>query len=86
MRIEVTAQDIRKGKKSNCMRCPVALAVKRLLPGHEVWADSLSIDVWTHDEYRRVATTPKKVATFMDRFDTGQPVKPFTFTMKEVKP
>ena len=48
VRIEVTAKDIREGKRGQCKYCPVALAVKRRFPDAacRVWGPAAT------DEYR----------------------------------
>jgi hypothetical protein len=78
--VHVTQDDIRDGQAGVCRECPVALAIKRALPG---------IDV--HVSYERVSLggprrqellcTPDAVQEFIGRFDSALPVEPFGFTL-----
>jgi hypothetical protein len=87
VRVEVTAEDIAKGERAECGRCPVALACKRVLPGARVMVDGCSIDFtlkpagegewddWTSIE------APAEVDAFIQAFDDGHPVAPFAFDL-----
>ncbi len=75
--IKVTKTGIAKGKKGDGAYCPVARAMravgfKKVLAGKV----NLSYAVPSGEEY---ITTPREVTKFMQEFDSGQPVKPFTF-------
>ena len=87
MRIEVTLEDINKGKRDNCRKCPVALAVQRVMPpGYKADIDQDYISYLDKAGiYHILCNAPAKVTTFIKRFDAGKPVKPFTFTIKEAK-
>ena len=77
VRVEVTAQDIADGKRRISTRCPIALAARR----------ALECDVracWGILELPegRSAGMTKKCNTFIRRFDSGETVKPFSFTVQ----
>lgn len=73
LKIDVTQNDINCGKRRRCTKCPVALAVRRVL-GEPVKVQSFSI----HYKSRRIAMS-RKVEDFVRRFDERQPVRPFSF-------
>ena len=81
VRIEVMQEDIDKGERTACEFCPVARAVCRALGERLGYAkvDGFSIDlgVWPEEEYR----TPAVVNAFIERFDAGEPVEPFSFLL-----
>jgi hypothetical protein len=86
MRIDVTADDIRRGKMEDCCRCPVALAAARafgltttgswLTSPVRVFPSSLAI------EEKDLIRLPPGVAAFICAFDMGMPVAPFFFELE----
>jgi hypothetical protein len=76
IRISVTAKDIAAGARNDCTACPIALAMRRAGLS-EPWARPGNL-FWERD---RSAETPDVAADFMKRFDDGEPVKPFRFTI-----
>lgn len=75
-KIDVKMIDIRKGKTASYDKCAVALALDRKCKNgyNGVTADQLTfngIDV----------PTPARVTKFIERFDAGWPVKPFSFNI-----
>lgn len=83
VRINVTAKDIARGCRRDGTACPVFFACDRRLKGMIVVGD------WVCMKGFSVAT-PGRVDEFIDAFDSGKPVKPFSFTIdvpaKFVKP
>jgi len=76
MRIFVTAKDIREGAKSACEACPVARAIKRRVTCRVVVGMGfISFGL------KSSVLTPTQVANFIDRFDGGKKVKPFSFLL-----
>jgi hypothetical protein len=74
--IKVTDEDIATGVKGNSEKCPIGLAMTR--QGIEI-GDGI---VTVLDENNKA-----KVFAFMEKFDAGQTVAPFEFTMRtETKP
>lgn len=78
MSVKVTREDIRHGVPDSPASCPVALAIARAQGGGVATlyhSDILST--------RGVFDTPERVAVWMSDFDYGNPVRPFTFTLKK---
>ncbi len=76
--ISITQADIEEGKPYNCQYCPVALAVSRAFgcAQNAVSVDGVFLSVGEQD-YR----TPALVNEFIQAFDDGAKVIPFTFTL-----
>lgn len=76
LRVEVTADDIKRGKKNEPEHCPIARAIDRLYPGNEVSVndDTAEIDDCTF-------SLPLIAERFVSRFDAGEKVKPFKFVL-----
>jgi hypothetical protein len=78
--VDVTLEDIRNGIKGDCGRCPVALALSRVIP--EDHLAGVGATEWTvYDAaYRAVAsgTLPDAVCDFIASFDAGDHVMPFS--------
>lgn len=74
-KIRVTEDDILRGKKDDCRACPVALALRRLFPTAEVYNNEVAV------QEREWRDLPDKVMLFIEEFDGGRPVLPFTFTI-----
>lgn len=73
MKVRVLKKDIVRGVPINCSLCPVALALRR--KSHrlvKVMWDTITVGT-------RSFRTPARVRRFIDRFDVGKPVKPFSF-------
>lgn len=84
--IEVTAEDIRRGVPRDICFCPVAIAGRRAgLDGCEVkireilWFKRSPKGLCTWDVAS--ANPPETVTEFVRRFDVGEPVQPFSFTL-----
>ncbi len=75
--VEVTAQDIAKGRKFGCTTCPVALAVARVTGG-QCYVGGGYLDVFGVYE---VIEHTDRVAAFIEQFDGGEPVQPFEFDL-----
>lgn len=87
MRIEVTADDVRKGKRMDSARCPVAIAINRargffhrMRVGRTAVASRIT---W-------IGCTPIlnsiNVSRFIAEFDAGHEVAPFTFDLPGLTP
>ena len=80
VRINVTQRDIERGIRFTSYTCPIAWAARRHpeLKGCLVAPDSLAFDnsgwVWV--------PLPEKACGFVDSFDGGRPVQPFSFTLE----
>lgn len=83
--IEVTADDIKRGKQHEMDTCAVARAIKRALPGaREVEVSGYGIDFLNPlTRATEVCEVPKKVAAFIHAFDKDKnAVKPFSFVLR----
>ena len=86
MKIKVTQHDIDYGVRGEYQLCPIARAVKHKINGEVmVYGDDMSI--FTTDIIRRYRyyKLPQKAKDFMQRFDDGKKVKPFTFEARKTK-
>ena len=78
IKIDVTEADIKNGIRFLSKKCPVALAVKRILKKPvQVWGDTYNLVIQKGKENE--IRLPGKVDTFVERFDKGEKVKPFSF-------
>lgn len=80
--ITVTAQHIAKGGRDSYRRCPVARAVSEALPGVELVAvDSARVSLgFGWPQYREI-DLPDAATRFIEAFDLGDPVEPFSFEL-----
>ncbi len=81
MRINVTAEDIANGARGDCYACPIALAARRA--GLED-PDVQDFLMYVSNDLGDVESTdlPAEAGVFMDRFDDGLPVQPFSFEVE----
>lgn len=83
MVINVTQDHIDKGIPFNVCACPVALAIKpHVKPRHYVAVKSYVIGLW-HTNHTLVESwdLPQAVQDFIDAFDCGKSVQPFSFEL-----
>ena len=76
---------IDQGVRGNGGKCPAALAINDALPGaHKCWMGPLGVWVYRlpDDNLPTFIELPAAAAGFVRRFDSGQPVKPLSFTLK----
>ena len=82
--VEVTADDIAHGKPGRCSSCPIALGVIR----SGIGATDIAVGLETcwvsmaHDEHLTGYEMPDEALDFIDAFDNGRPVAPFSFSME----
>lgn len=76
MRIDVTQDDIDAGIRIDCTHCPIALAVRRLIPYANVGCYTVYADEMP--DY----VLPQPAIDFIRAFDNKRPVKPFSFDME----
>jgi len=80
VKIEVTQEDIDRGARRSCCNCPIALAVKRLVPHcSEVDVRCGAIYAKTPELWKADASI--SVIDFISGFDAGRPVQPFSFPL-----
>ena len=83
MRVHVTAEDIRDGKRRDEYECPVALACRRDMGAWSVAVMAHQMIVWQGtalDNSKRVET-PGEVYEFIDKYDRRRKVAPFAFEL-----
>lgn len=81
VKIDITWGDINQGRKKNCERCPVALAILRALKiekhvfvgGTNVTIPSLGFNSFAF---------PEEVTRFIENFDSWRHVEPFSFILE----
>jgi hypothetical protein len=77
--VEVTTGGIKLGVRKDAEKCPIARALKYLkFKVSEVSDDGID---FTYKGVDYHAATPKSASKFIERFDGGKPVKPFTFNI-----
>lgn len=85
VKIDVTAEDIANGVPSNCGKCPIALALLRVVPSPivlNVDGDSVSFCLPSKPSGlhpHAASDLPFVAQWFVQDFDNGQPVVPFSF-------
>lgn len=82
--VHVTQSHIDRGVRCKCRSCPIALALQEQHPRDDEreWATDGN-EVFTG--YKPVAILPPFARRFVDWFDLGRPVAPFTFEL-ELRP
>lgn len=87
MRVSVTQDHIDNGVKDDTGCCPIGLALKDC--GIEDPEVQNSFVRWeeVHGTWRRLKLPdlPAAARLFIERFDAGKPVAPFTFKLEETK-
>jgi hypothetical protein len=83
--VRVSATDIRKGVRREPKRCPVALAIGRATGQPWVASKKWLLPASHENEaYPRILiATPPRLKAFMEAFDEGRPVRPFSFKLQE---
>lgn len=77
--INVTQADIDAGVKQECFRCPIALAARRVFD-HDVSVDDEYIIHYASTEVKAdFYALPDEARQFVQHFDHGDPVTPFSF-------
>lgn len=79
--IDVTEDDIILGGKGGG-KCPITLASNRLLPDQKVWTGKHHLWFDTPKEHM-IYTLPPEACQFIEDFDSGKSVKPFSFVAKQ---
>lgn len=86
--ISVTQKHIEEGIQQICNRCPIALAIRDLLPLH--WPNDESVSVWggAADLYpsKTRLLLPDAAIQFIEDFDIGEIVQPFSFELEVPQP
>lgn len=81
--VTVTADHIERGMPFLCTACPVAMAIEDALGDRCNYSPSVyphTLILWA-DGGRTVIPTPDPVRAFVESYDDGRSVQPFTFTL-----
>lgn len=81
MQVRVTADHIKRGKRRSESSCPIALALCEKLQVETQRGTSVGQMHLTVKGVRLLSKVPKKIVQFIEAFDKGSKVKPFTFTI-----
>ncbi len=84
LHVEVTAEDIAKGKRNRTDCCPIALAISRCNGVSDVGVDEATASM-SHGGEWVFAEMPKEAAAFVLAFDKRKPVEPFAFDLEVVR-
>jgi hypothetical protein len=76
--VSVTQSNIDNGCSHSCSSCPVALALRDLGDKYSYLVNCAALYNIHHE---RVAVLPCDAVRFIQDFDLGRPVKPFTFNV-----
>lgn len=79
MRVRVEHWDIINGRRTAPDHCPVALAVRRQSGRSKIAVSSYSVDLL---DGMKDAELPPEARQFVRDFDSGRPVKPFSFELE----
>ena len=82
LKVNVTQEHINKGERHSTSACPIAWALKDVLPADSCAVNvRASVAVWfrNSDYYR--AWLPRSAQDFVVEFDNGQDVSPFSFEL-----
>lgn len=78
--VRITLGCIRLGRRGSADCCPVALGMARAgIPRPNVYNSSFN---YGPESRRGWGTLSEKVCEFVQRFDAGKPVKPFSFRVR----
>ncbi len=79
MRVEITAEDIAEGVPRSHCKCPAAIALSR------VTGKDVSVGTSSYVVGGRVYDLPNSLGIWIVDFDFGQPVRPTTFEVPDVR-
>jgi len=80
MKIKVEQKHIDNGIREMCGLCPIALAIREVVPDKSIRVRWTWVDVCDKAEDRMV-TLPKSATAFIYAFDENKPVAPFEFEL-----
>jgi|JI10StandDraft_1071094.scaffolds.fasta_scaffold51847_3 hypothetical protein len=90
MLISVTAEDIKAGKRGNCEKCPIALALIRSLGNPTEATISVNqgfVQLWPSNENLQPSSfdLPEYARSFIYMFDWDyeEDIKPFSFSLSK---
>jgi hypothetical protein len=77
IKINVTREHINRGRKKDCLECPIALAVKSFAPGTKVAIDKLFFSTG------KSLKLPAKITNWIKDFDNNLKVGLISFEIPE---
>jgi len=80
--VDVTSEDILCGCRANCINCPIARAIDRVIPQNyhaSVLYGHANIYLTETCLYKYSYTLPREARSFIEDFDSGNKVSPFSF-------
>lgn len=80
MIVQVKQEHIDAGGQ-NGLSCPVALAIRELLPDHGVYVGRVALTVHNGESKQKWRTMPVIVRRWIANYDSGNIVQPFEFEM-----
>ena len=79
--INVTATDIRLGKRKDPRRCPVFRAIRRSIGGY-IYVGNNAVQIRSHpSNVATVVALPMRVDAAITRYDRTGKMKPFSFKL-----
>lgn len=78
LRISVTEDDIKRGKREDTKWCPIACAARKLGKKKRIYVDDCYVEIGSQS-FR----LPKVAQNFVYSFDGGKRVRPFSFVAKK---
>jgi len=89
LHVGVTEQDINWGSPNNCETCPVARAIERAVGDPSIRVSvglhTIRLRKWFHTTHSALLPGSHPVAVFVQKFDKGEPVEPFSFDVNLVE-
>jgi hypothetical protein len=79
LRVRVLKRHILKGIPASVCSCPIALAVREV--GTQKKKVSVTFEIQVGKKYYDLPTVANR---FINKFDDGEPVKPFSFTAERL--
>ena len=85
--VEVTQEDIDHGVKGNCVKCPIAKAIGRAAGNTDCGVGITRAHLYSGHERGLISfKLPIEAQNFIERFDDGFEVQPFSFDIMEEIP
>lgn len=81
VRVEVTQNDIRKGRRGDCANCPIARAVKRVTRVQNALVEDDGTISFSKRDNIVIIPASEKRERFISKFDAGEKVEPIVFLM-----
>jgi hypothetical protein len=80
--VNVTQEDIDRGRRGSCGRCPVARAIRRDARLTNILVDPFYVVVGLATPAFFTVHLPRIARRFIEAFDAGRPVRPIAFPLR----